>query len=106
MARIKGNKTTFSSSINTELYNKLKVRAQKQGVSFSYLLQVCASVGYNVLDGKETKSAVQSAVRDEMTPALTLVAEMFKDLNMQDFMEGLKQYGRTKESTNEQKENG
>jgi len=106
MARIKGNKTTFSTSINTELYNKLKVKAQQQGVSFSYILQVCASVGYNVLDGQETKTAVQSAVRDEMTPTLALVAEIMKDLNVNDFMEGVKNYGTAKESAVEQKENG
>lgn len=88
MAQIKGNKTLFSTSISTELYNKLKVRAQKQGVSFSYLLQVCASIGYNVLEGQETKSAVQSAIRDEMTPTLELVYSALQDLNLSEMLKG------------------
>jgi len=88
MPRIKGNKTTFTASINTELYNKLSVRANTQGVSFSYMLQVCASIGCNVLEGKNTQDAVQSAVRAEMLPALELFQQTLNDIDLSKLLKG------------------
>ena len=77
MAKVKQNIT-----LSPELHARLTERAVKQGVSFSYLIESCASIGLNVLEGKDTKQSVEQAVADQLGPMLRMLEEVRADLDL------------------------
>lgn len=77
MAKVKQNIT-----LNPELHKRLLERAEKQGVSFSYIVECCAAVGLNVLEGKDTKDAVEQAVAEQLGPMLRMLEDVRADLKL------------------------
>lgn len=75
-------KKKLAISLTPELYDKLKARAAKQGVSFSYIVECCAAVGLNVLEGKDTKQAVEQAVAYQLGPMLRMLSDVAQDLEL------------------------
>lgn len=94
MAKIKQNIT-----LNPELHARLTERAAKQGVSLSYIIECCASVGLNVLEGKDTKESVEQAVAEQLGPMLRMLQDVTADLNLPTVEQQQQRYNDTHKQT-------